>query len=393
MSDEHDTKYISIQGKYTLNYKIKIGKGSYSTVYLGHVTSDKSKRKLAIKVIDTKHMKQQIKQIMDEEIKIMEQIKINPHPNIVECLDIIIEQNLIYIILEYCDSGDLSKLLKKPIKEKYVQFYFSQLANGLKYLSDHHIMHRDMKPSNILLSNHSKVLKIADFGFAKNTEPNILYNTICGSPLYMAPEIILHSSYDDKIDLWSVGMILYQMLYTIHPYKKCKTIPELMDAFNKIKIDVPPKLQIGYINEPISDECLDLLSRLLKTDVSERIKWNDFFDHVWITNYKVESKPTPQHCIDYKEKIISTSVGSLLSQIDENYIDKFIKPNNNNTNTNTNTNNNDNLHDDKDDIYDDDIDVDADADADADDKYILVNSSHTTVTYQRSAPIQIPIKK
>ena len=84
--------------------------------------------------------------------------------------------------MEFCDSGNLDTIIKKPIKGQYTQFFFSQLANGLKYLNQKNIVHRDIKPKNILLTNKHKILKIADFGFAKITDGAILYDTICGSP-------------------------------------------------------------------------------------------------------------------------------------------------------------------------------------------------------------------
>ena len=162
------------------NYEIyknkELGRGSFSIVYLGKYTGPdnniiKNNKEVAIKKIKMKNIfynhSLKSKEILNEEIKIMEMIKYNPHPNIVGCFDIIEIQMMIYIILEYCDSGDLRKILKKPIIEKYAQFYFTQLVNGLKYLDKHEIIHRDIKPKNILLTNNRKILKIADFGFAK----------------------------------------------------------------------------------------------------------------------------------------------------------------------------------------------------------------------------------
>ena len=87
--------------------------------------------------------------------------------------------------MEYCDSGDLATIIKKPMKEKWVQFYFSQLTNGLQYLEDHDIMHRDIKPKNILLTDNKKILKIADFGFAVQlTLDKQQRNTVVGTPYW-----------------------------------------------------------------------------------------------------------------------------------------------------------------------------------------------------------------
>ena len=101
-------------------------------------------------------------------------------------------------------------LNNKPLKEKHAHRFLFQIASGLKYLYSKKIVHRDLKPQNILVAKNYQ-LKISDFGFAKFQKSN-LSETICGSPLYMAPEILTYKKYTDKADLWSVGIILYEML-------------------------------------------------------------------------------------------------------------------------------------------------------------------------------------
>ena len=181
--------------------------------------------------------------------------------------------------MEYCDSGDLSQLIKKPIKEKYVQYYFNQLNEGIKYLRNNNIFHRDIKPKNILLKNNYKILKIADFGLSREITSNTMIETVCGSPLYMAPEIMNKKAYNNQTDLWSIGLILYEMLYGIHPYKNCKNITSLMFEIEKNDISIPP-LESKDIK--ISNQCMDLLKNLLKKDVKKRIDWLEFCNNIWI---------------------------------------------------------------------------------------------------------------
>ena len=181
----------------------ELGRGSFSVVYLGVYDGPtnnyiKNGTKVAIKIIKTVNITQKAKSILEDEIYIMNLIKSDPHPNIVGCFDVIKTTNETYIIMEYCDSGDLKGILKFPIKEKYTQFYFCQLANGLKFLDKHNIIHRDIKPKNILLTNNRRTLKIADFGFAKKTKANSMHESICGSPLYMAPEIMNNNTYNNN---------------------------------------------------------------------------------------------------------------------------------------------------------------------------------------------------
>ena len=311
-----------------------VGSGAYSSVYkckyIGPLNKNTIKLNsgidLAIKIINISKLTPLSRKVINYEIKIMKLIQRNPHPNIIECYDIIIEnEQKVYIIMEYCDSGDLRQYLKNPIKEKWCQYYFCQLTNGLKYLAKHNILHRDIKPRNILLTNNKKVLKIADFGFAKQTKKEInLYKTICGSPLYMAPELMGHNEYNKQTDLWSIGMILYEMLYGFHPYESCKNINQLINMHNNNKIEIPPK---NTTNNNVSNQCLDLLHKLLQKQVTERITWDDYFSHMWV-NVKKYNPTNNQETVEYKKEIYSTSLGSLPSYSSfSNYATK-IKQNN-----------------------------------------------------------------
>jgi len=290
----------------------ELGRGSFSIVYLGIYTGPttwtmEENQKVAIKIIKTNNMTPKAKSILQDEVSVMEMIKKNPHPNIVGCYDIINMPYETLLILEYCDSGDLKSILKKPIKEKFAQFYFCQLANGLKYLSYNNIIHRDIKPKNILLTDNRKILKIADFGFATNFKNQSLHETICGSPLYMAPEIMNNNMYNNQTDLWSIGMILYEMLFGVHPYNECHTIPELKDTITNTDIEIPP---INTKNKSISEDCLNLLKQLLQKKVQCRITWDDFFEDPWVKSYQyISSKNT-----EYETKLQSVSVGSLSNE-------------------------------------------------------------------------------
>ena len=122
--------------------------------------------------------------------------------------------------MEFCSGGDFTHFQKKrAIKEIHIHNYMKQLADGLKYLMENQILHRDLKPQNILITEGG-FLKISDFGLAKeySNMSNKLKQTYCGSPMYMAPEILHYQKYDNKSDLWSVGIILYEMITGTPPY-------------------------------------------------------------------------------------------------------------------------------------------------------------------------------
>lgn len=299
------------------NPKNELGRGAYSIVY--KATCDKTEDTMAIKIINIFNMTPRSLEILNDEVTIMELIKENPHKNIIRCYDIIKTSKELFIVLEYCDSGHLGDILKKPIKEKYVQFYFSQLVCGLKYLDSHSIIHRDIKPSNILLTAGGKVLKIADFGFAKKVTDNSLNETMCGSPLYMAPEIIGNNTYNNQTDLWSIGMILYEMLYAYHPFRNCKTFYELKLAIMNVNIEIPPS---NTKNKDVSHNCLELLRQLLVKNANDRICWSEFFSHPWILKQKApvrrvaSSGAIPiQATVEKDNQSSSVSVGSVNNEV------------------------------------------------------------------------------
>ncbi|XP_071964439.1 serine/threonine-protein kinase ULK3-like [Antedon mediterranea] len=199
--------------------------------------------------------------------------------------------------MDYCSGGDLSKFLatKRALPERVVRRFLQQLASALQFLHSQNISHMDLKPQNLLLSNsYDPVLKVADFGFAQYVEIQINSESLRGSPLYMAPEIIINATYDAKVDLWSVGVILFECLFGKAPFAS-KTFSELAD---KIKSNEPIKIPSSI---RISDQCHDLMFRLLQRDPKQRISFEEFFDHKFVD---IEHMPSPQ-CIERAKKIVT----------------------------------------------------------------------------------------
>jgi serine/threonine protein kinase len=251
-------------------FKKRIGKGGFSNIYKAY--DKKNQRMVAIKEICLDTLSK-YKESIKRETKIMKNLN---HPNIVKLYDTIIDDTTdnIYLVLEYFGRGDFSKFLKKrPLKEKYAKKYLKQLSAGLKYLLENKIIHRDLKPQNILVTNLGDI-KIADFGFARYFDNDMVIQTVCGSPLYMAPEIMKNKKYDLKSDLWSVGIILYEMLIGHAPFR-AKNIFDLMNQIEKNNVKIP-------IETHISEECRDLILKLLQKDPEKRITWPQFFTHPWL---------------------------------------------------------------------------------------------------------------
>lgn len=266
--------------------KTKLGEGSFSKVYKGYI---QRRELVAIKKILLDRIKK-YESNLEEEIRIMKSLQ---HKNIVNLVDTIHHDGQIYLVIEHCADGDLKKYLhRRPMREKHARYYLKQLMEGLRYLKSRNIIHRDLKPQNLLLTDNKKTLKISDFGFAKKlSSEESMAETMCGTPYYMAPEIMHNKKYQSKADLWSVGIIMYEMLYGKYPYGKDITGPyDLRDKIDSIVIDYPS------MSEALSDDALDLLKNLLQKDPGNRISWEEYFIHPWFhPNLRMRAQTNTQN--------------------------------------------------------------------------------------------------
>lgn len=287
-------------GEYQIT-RYNISKGAFAAIHLGkHIYTDRIVAIKALKVANIDNLKPYVRR----EIEIHRKLD---HPNIVKLFDVIIhrETSTIYMIMEYCENGDLHNYQnKRPFHEKYIQHYMIQLRNALKYLYDNDIIHRDLKPQNILLTNDFTI-KITDFGLSRTIQdkpsletpsdiPEDLFSTYCGSPMYMSPEMLNHENYNSKSDLWSVGVILYQLI-TGHPPFQASNLKQLISKINTETINLYNLDNPDNTNTPddpdsytksgaISRECFDLLQKLLIQNKKDRMDWNSFFTHEWFND-------------------------------------------------------------------------------------------------------------
>ncbi|KAL0316350.1 UNVERIFIED_CONTAM: Serine/threonine-protein kinase ATG1c [Sesamum radiatum] len=233
----------------------QIGAGSFSTVW--HARHRVHGTEVAIKEIVTTRLNPKLQESLKSEIFILKRIN---HPNIIRLHDMIEEPGKIYIVLEYCKGGDLSMYIQQrqgKIPEATAKHFMQQLAEGLKVLRENNLIHRDLKPQNLLLSanNDNSFLKIADFGFARSLQPRGLAETLCGSPLYMAPEIMQLQKYDAKL---------------------------LQNIMKSVELQFPPEA------EDLSPHCLDLCRKLLRRNPVERLTFEEFFNHPYISDRQQE---------------------------------------------------------------------------------------------------------
>ncbi|OQS01691.1 protein kinase [Achlya hypogyna] len=269
---ERPPKVVTM-GEYVVEKKI--GKGSYAQVYRGY--HQVTLVPVAVKVIDGSKLNPKLLDNLGVEISIMQQMN---HPNIVRLYSITKSKSSVHLFMEYCEGGDLSQYMKKQpngiVSEPLVRHFIRELADGLHALWRQNLIHRDLKPQNLLLADNSPVprLKIADFGFARHLATASLAETLCGSPLYMAPEIMRFHKYDSKADLWSVGTILFEMVFGRTPFHGA-TQMELLRNIERHELRFPE----GH-NTP--RDCIELMEGLLRRDPSRRMGFDEFFAHPFI---------------------------------------------------------------------------------------------------------------
>lgn len=173
--------------------------------------------KFAVKKIDKASLvNKKIKETLLREIKIHSQLR---HENIVRLYTSLEDKDFIYLVLEYCDKGNLFHYIrkKKTLSEEESFFFFAQAAAGIYFLHKNGFIHRDIKPENLLL-NSDGVLKVCDFGWCIGIEQDEQRNTFCGTLEYMAPEMIQNEYHDHTLDVWSLGILLFELFHGNAPF-------------------------------------------------------------------------------------------------------------------------------------------------------------------------------
>ncbi|KAL1916433.1 uncharacterized protein VTP21DRAFT_5624 [Calcarisporiella thermophila] len=283
----------------------EIGRGSFAVVYRGrHKTNGGM---VAVKAVQRSKLTKKLLENLESEIAILKGIQ---HDHIVELLEWRNGDNVIHLVMEFCSLGDLSGYIRRNrassggsgsavlgLPEATVKHFLRQLASAIEFLRTMNVVHRDIKPQNLLLQPATKqseaklksdlpVLKVADFGFARLLPSHSLAETLCGSPLYMAPEILAYEKYDAKADLWSVGTVLYEMIVGRPPFRAQNHL-ELLKKIekNNDRIRFPDEEPSGNVYasfRPISDELKDLIRKLLKRNPVARISFEEFFLHPFV---------------------------------------------------------------------------------------------------------------
>ncbi|KAI9046632.1 hypothetical protein LZ554_009374 [Drepanopeziza brunnea f. sp. 'monogermtubi'] len=308
-------------GSFTIDDEI--GKGSFATVYRG--VHQPTKGVVAIKSVNLSKLNKKLKDNLYCEIEILKGLH---HPHIVSLIDCRESSSHIHLVMEYCSLGDLSYFIKKRDKlgdnpalrdmvQKYpmpvagglnevvVRHFLKQLASAMKFLRDRNYIHRDVKPQNLLLLPSPQykgkeltsimsasrdalipvaglmslpMLKIADFGFARSLPSTSLAETLCGSPLYMAPEILRYEKYGPEADLWSVGTVLYEMMTGRPPFRATNHV-ELLRKIEQGEDHIRfPKDAI------VSPPMKEIIKALLKRQPAARMSFDAYFSHTVVVD-------------------------------------------------------------------------------------------------------------
>jgi len=272
------------------NYDIKeeLGRGAFSVVKLA--IQKKTGDKFAVKIIDKKNVGSDLVRL-ETEIQILKKVH---HANIISLKELFDTPEYLFIITELVTGGELfDKIVDKgSYTEKTAATLVIKIVSAIDYLHNLGIVHRDLKPENLLLksSQDDTEVKLADFGLSKIVGPQVMM-TACGTPGYVAPEVLSATGYDKEVDLWSIGVITYILLCGFPPFYN-EDLPQLFEQILKAEYDFPTEYW-GHV----SKDAKNFISRLLVVDPSKRLSATEALAHPWLagapdTELKLKDKLT-----------------------------------------------------------------------------------------------------
>lgn len=247
-----------------------LGKGKFGRVYLAR--EKRSGYVVALKVLQKSELRDtHVQGQLRREIEIQSKLR---HPNILRLYGYFYDTKRVYLILEYAARGELYKSLRslKTFPPAMAADYIAQIANAILYLHRKNVIHRDMKPENILLSMDGTI-KLSDFGWSVTTFGR--RTTMCGTLDYLSPEVVEGRDHTEKIDLWSLGVLLYELLVGKPPFEE-QTHEETYKRISRIDIRFP-------IHVPKNAQ--NLISSLLKKDPRARLTAEGVLNHPFILEH------------------------------------------------------------------------------------------------------------
>ena len=280
-------------------FKKAIGKGSYSKVYRGY--NKETKQDIALKKILFSKLHNHVKDKVISEINILQKMN---HKNIMKMYEYKFEGDYIVLITEYCNENDLGMWLKNKHNVVEIEDIIQQIVCGIMYMHSNNILHRDLKPENILL--HNNIIKICDFGFSTIIkDSNMMCNTICGTPLFMSPELLFMKPYTIKSEIWALGILFYMLIYNIHPFGKLINLDDYRMKVKNI---------IHFPNVMGLDNIINIIKKMLQFNMEERpdiISINKMLNLIPVEN------------LEYNDIIMEPIIEPIMEIIQDNNISKI----------------------------------------------------------------------
>ncbi|XP_029437955.1 serine/threonine-protein kinase 33 isoform X2 [Rhinatrema bivittatum] len=292
MDDEAAIQQIYTFGK-------KLGQGSFGVVI--EATHKETSKKWAIKKVNKEKAGSSAVKLLEREVHILKSVN---HEHIIHLEEIFETPKRMYLVMELCEGGELKEFLqkKKHFSENETRHIIQSLASAIAYLHKKDIVHRDLKLENILIKNTERKspdvlivnIKVTDFGLAVQkggVGTESMMQATCGTPIYMAPEVISAHDYSQQCDVWSVGVIMYMLLSGDPPFMG-NTEDKLFELITKGDLNFK-----DLVWKNVSDTAKAALQCMLKVDPAHRITANELLDYHWITG-ETNRVPRPSNVLE-----------------------------------------------------------------------------------------------
>lgn len=232
----------------------------------------------AVKVLSKRKMSEEDMAAMETEITIMRQID---HPNIIKLLDVFEDDRHWCLVMELMTGGELFDLILKRDQFSEIEARKATISmiDAIQYCHEQGILHRDIKPENLLIANAElgiDSLKIADFGLARQLESESLASTTCGTPGYVAPEVLRQEKYGKECDYWSIGVVTFILLSGTPPFYEEENFA-LFEQIKKCDYDFDAETWAN-----VSSEAKDFVSKILVPDPKVRLNFTQMMEHPWM---------------------------------------------------------------------------------------------------------------